>query len=162
MRREFGGAGRIAEERGDGGNQGADQGARQGGGGHLVQLGRVGSAQPARELTLALEDLAQGICLERRVLGDESGTQALWFANQVGNGAEDGPECPEEQLGGALAGGARSGLRCLGLGVRPGGTVAMLRASTSDQASIVLHQTSDDAPVPPDAANTGVVADWPG
>jgi hypothetical protein len=53
-------------------------------------------------------------------------------------------------------------LRCVGLGVRPGGSVAFVRAGVAEQASIVFHQADDDRPVPPDAVNTAVVRDWPG
>jgi hypothetical protein len=48
-------------------------------------------------------------------------------------------------------------LRCLGLGVRPGATVAMVRASAADQSSIVFHQS----PVPPGTRNIALVAGWP-
>jgi hypothetical protein len=48
-------------------------------------------------------------------------------------------------------------LRCLGLGVRPGATVAMIRASATDQSSIVFHQS----PVPPGTRNVALVAGWP-
>ena len=48
-------------------------------------------------------------------------------------------------------------LRCLGLGVRPGAAVAMIRASAGDQSSIVFHQS----PVPPDTRNVALVAGWP-
>jgi hypothetical protein len=53
-------------------------------------------------------------------------------------------------------------LRCVGLGVRPGGSVAFVRAGVAEQASIVFHQADDDRPVPSDAVNTAVVRDWPG
>jgi hypothetical protein len=53
-------------------------------------------------------------------------------------------------------------LRCVGLGVRPGGSVAFVRAGVAEQASIVFHQADADRPVPPDAVNTAVVKSWPG
>jgi hypothetical protein len=53
-------------------------------------------------------------------------------------------------------------LRCLGLGVRPGGSVALLRSGVTEQASIVFHQAGQGRPVPPDARNTAVVRGWPG
>jgi hypothetical protein len=53
-------------------------------------------------------------------------------------------------------------LRCLGLGVRPGGSVALLRSGVAEQACIVFHQADDDRPVPPDAVNTAVIRGWPG
>ncbi|MFB9237828.1 hypothetical protein ACFFWC_20080 [Plantactinospora siamensis] len=53
-------------------------------------------------------------------------------------------------------------LRCLGLTVRPGGAVALVRASRSGQAGIVLHQAGADGRVPADATQTSVVRDWPG
>ncbi|TNH28766.1 hypothetical protein FHG89_14045 [Micromonospora orduensis] len=53
-------------------------------------------------------------------------------------------------------------LRCLGLTVHPGGTVALIRAGTDEQASIVLHQAGDGVPVPAEATQISVVRDWPG
>jgi hypothetical protein len=53
-------------------------------------------------------------------------------------------------------------LRCLGLGVRPGGSVALLRSGPAEQASIVFHQAGDDRPVPPDATETALVGGWSG
>lgn len=53
-------------------------------------------------------------------------------------------------------------LHCLGLSVRPGASVAFLRLNTYGQASIVYHQAGPEAPVPPDARNTAVVAGWQG
>jgi hypothetical protein len=53
-------------------------------------------------------------------------------------------------------------LSCLGLAVRPGASLALLRVSDLGQAGIVFHQAADGRPVPPDAHNTVVVAGWPG
>jgi hypothetical protein len=53
-------------------------------------------------------------------------------------------------------------LRCLGLGLRPGRSVALLRVDGTGQASVVLHQADDDGPVPADARDTAVVTGWPG
>jgi hypothetical protein len=53
-------------------------------------------------------------------------------------------------------------LRCLGLGVRPGGTVAYVRGSSDGQASLVFRQAAPDSPVPDDATDTAVVPGWPG
>jgi hypothetical protein len=53
-------------------------------------------------------------------------------------------------------------LSCLGLRVRPGTTLALLRTAAYGQAAIVFHQAAEDEPVPPDAAGTAVVPDWPG
>lgn len=53
-------------------------------------------------------------------------------------------------------------LSCLGLRVRPGATLALLRTASYGQAAIVFHQAAEDEPVPPDAAGTAVVPDWPG
>jgi hypothetical protein len=53
-------------------------------------------------------------------------------------------------------------MQCLGLAVRPGGTVAYARASTQDQASLIYREASESSPVPSDADNTAVVTGWPG
>lgn len=53
-------------------------------------------------------------------------------------------------------------LRCLGLGVRPGGSVVLVRSGAADQASLVFHQGDDARPIPPDGVETAVVPGWPG
>jgi hypothetical protein len=48
-------------------------------------------------------------------------------------------------------------LHCLGLGVRPGARVALLRWSDEGQASVVFHQVSDTDEAPADASQTALL-----